>query len=301
MADIGGQAVIEGVMMRSGNVYAIAVRSPDKDIVFKKDTIKELPKSLKWPVIRGVVALGQALSLGIRALLYSAEASGHEEETPSDFYLYMTVIVSFVIAIGLFFLLPLYGTKLLGNVFNSISDSSLMFNLVDGVIRVSFFLIYILSIRMMKDIKRVFQYHGAEHKVVHAFEAGVELTPENADKYSTLHPRCGTSFVIMVMLLSILVFSIIPKDWPFIEKFMSRIVLIPLIAGLSYEFIKLSSKKMNNPFIRYMSMPGLWLQKLTTGRPSLDQIEVAIKALKETLRKDPVAQDSEEINSNVVG
>jgi uncharacterized protein YqhQ len=301
MADIGGQAVIEGVMMRSGNVYAIAVRSPDKDIVFKKDTIKELPKSLKWPVIRGVVALGQALSLGIRALLYSAEASGHEEETPSDFSLYMTVIVSFVIAIGLFFLLPLYGTKLLGNIFNSISDSSLMFNLVDGVIRVSFFLIYILSIRMMKDIKRVFQYHGAEHKVVHAFEAGVELTPENADKYSTLHPRCGTSFVIMVMMLSILVFSIIPKDWPFIEKFMSRIVLIPLIAGLSYEFIKLSSKKMNNPFIRYMSMPGLWLQKLTTGIPSLDQIEVAIKALNETLRKDPVEQDSEEINSNVVG
>jgi uncharacterized protein YqhQ len=213
----------------------------------------------------------------------------------------MTVIVSFVIAIGLFFLLPLYGTKLLGNIFNSISDSSLMFNLVDGVIRVSFFLIYILSIRMMKDIKRVFQYHGAEHKVVHAFEAGVELTPENADKYSTLHPRCGTSFVIMVMMLSILVFSIIPKDWPFIEKFMSRIVLIPLIAGLSYEFIKLSSKKMNNPFIRYMSMPGLWLQKLTTGIPSLDQIEVAIKALNETLRKDPVEQDSEEINSNVVG
>jgi uncharacterized protein YqhQ len=301
MGDVGGQAVIEGVMMRSGNVYAIAVRTPEKDIVFKKDIIKELPKSLKWPVIRGVVALGQALSLGIRALLYSAEASGHEEEKPSDFSLYMTVIVSFVIAIGLFFLLPLYGTKLLGNVFKSISDSSLMFNLVDGVIRVAFFLIYILSISMMKDIKRVFQYHGAEHKVVHAFEAGVELTPENADNYSVLHPRCGTSFLIMVMLLSILVFSIIPKDWPFIEKFMSRIVLIPLIAGLSYEFIKLSSKKMNNPFIRFMSMPGLWLQKLTTGTPSLDQIEVAIKALNETLRKDPAAQDSEEINSNVVG
>ena len=301
MGDVGGQAVIEGVMMRSGNVYAIAVRSPEKDIVFKKETIKELPKSLKWPIIRGVVALGQALSLGIRALLYSAEASGHEEEKPSDFSLFMTVIVSFVIAIGLFFLLPLYGTKLLGNVFISISDSSLMFNLVDGLIRVAFFLIYILSISMMKDIQRVFQYHGAEHKVVHAYEAGVELTPENADNYSTLHPRCGTSFLIMVMLLSILVFSIIPKDWPFIEKFMSRIVLIPLIAGLSYEFIKMSSKKMNNPFIHYMSMPGLWLQKLTTGIPTLDQIEVAIKALKETLRKDPVKQDSEEIKSNVVG
>ncbi len=301
MADIGGQAVIEGVMMRSGNVYAVAVRSPENDIVFKKDTIKELPKFLKKPVIRGVVALGQALSLGIRALLYSAEASGHEEEKPSDFSLYMTVIVSFVIAIGLFFLLPLYGTKLLGDVFNSISDSSLMFNLVDGVIRVAFFLIYIISISMMKDIKRVFQYHGAEHKVVHAFEAGVELTPKNADNYSTIHPRCGTSFLIMVMLLSILVFSVIPKDWPFIEKFMSRIVLIPLIAGLSYEFIKLSSKKMNNPYIRFMSMPGMWLQKLTTGIPSLDQIEVAIKALKETLRKDSETEDSEEINSNVVG
>jgi uncharacterized protein YqhQ len=213
----------------------------------------------------------------------------------------MTVLVSFVIGIGLFFLLPLYGTKLLGSVYNSISNSSLMFNLVDGVIRVVFFLIYILSISRLKDIRRVFQYHGAEHKVVHAFEAGVELTPENADKYSTLHPRCGTSFLIMVMLLSILVFSLIPKEWPFIEKFMSRIVLIPLIAGLSYEFIKLSSKKMNNPFIYYMSRPGLWLQKLTTGAPSLDQIEVAIKALKETLRKDPVKQDSEEIKSNVVG
>ena len=301
MGDIGGQAVIEGVMMRSGNVYAIAVRSPDKDIVFKKETIKELPKPLKWPIIRGVVALGQALSIGIRALLYSAEASGHEEEKPSDFSLFMTVLVSFVIGIGIFFLLPLYGTNLLGTVYHSISDSSLMFNLVDGVIRVAFFLIYILSIRMLNDIRRVFQYHGAEHKVVHAFEAGVELTPENADHYSTLHPRCGTSFLIMVMLLSILVFSIIPKDWPFIEKFMSRIVLIPLIAGLSYEFIKLSSKKMNNPFIYYMSRPGLWLQKLTTGAPSLDQIEVAIKALKETLRKDPVKQDSEEIKSNVVG
>ena len=260
MGDVGGQAVIEGVMMRSGNVYAIAVRSPEKDIVFKKETIKELPKSLKWPIIRGVVALGQALSLGIRALLYSAEASGHEEEKPSDFSLFMTVIVSFVIAIGLFFLLPLYGTKLLGNVFISISDSSLMFNLVDGLIRVAFFLIYIVSIRMMKDSQRVFQYHGAEHKVVHAYEAGVELTPENADNYSTLHPRCGT-----------------------------------------YEFIKMSSKKMNNPFIHYMSMPGLWLQKLTTGIPTLDQIEVAIKALKETLRKDPAAQDSEEIKSNVAG
>jgi uncharacterized protein YqhQ len=154
---------------------------------------------------------------------------------------------------------------------------------------------------MSKDIRRVFQYHGAEHKVVHAFEAGDELTPENADKYSTLHPRCGTSFLIMVMLLSVLVFSLIPKDWPFIDKFLSRFFLMPLIAGMSYEFIKFSSKRLNNPFVRMMAMPGLWLQKLTTGVPSHDQMEVAIKALKEVVNMDPGRAKLMESRNNVVG
>ena len=176
-----------------------------------------------------------------------------------------------------------------------------MFNLADGLLRVLVFLIYILIISMSKDIRRVFQYHGAEHKVVHAFEAGVDLTPENADKYSTLHPRCGTSFLIMVMLLSILVFSLIPKDWPFIEKFLSRLILMPLIAGLSYEFIKFSSKRLDNPFVRLMAMPGLWLQKLTTGVPSPDQIEVAIKALKEVLMMDHGRRKSMGSEDNVIG
>lgn len=301
MGDIGGQAVIEGVMMRSGNFYTIAVRTPDKGIVFKKEIISELARPLKWPLIRGVVALFQALSIGIKALVYSAEASGHEEEKPSSFSMFLTVLLAFVIGIGLFLLLPLYGTKLLGILFQSVNNSSLVFNLVDGLLRVMVFLIYILSISMSKDIRRVFQYHGAEHKVVHAFEAGVELTPENADKYSTLHPRCGTSFLIMVMMLSILVFSLIPKDWPFIEKFLSRFVLMPLIAGLSYEFIKFSSKRLNNPFVRTMALPGLWLQKLTTGAPSHDQIEVAIKALKEVLSMDPVRVKIMERRNNVVG
>jgi uncharacterized protein YqhQ len=294
MNDIGGQAVIEGVMMRSGNFYTVAVRAPDKDIVVKRENIKELPRPLKRPLIRGVFALFQALSIGIKALMYSAEASGHEEEKPSSFSLFLTVFLAFVIGIGLFLLLPLYSTKLLGILFQSINESSLMFNFVDGIIRVAVFLIYILSINMSKEIRRVFQYHGAEHKVVHAFEAGVELTPENADKYSSLHPRCGTSFLIMVMMLSVLIFSLIPKDWPFIEKFLSRLVLIPLIAGLSYEFIKFSSKKLNNPFVRLMAMPGLWLQKLTTGMPSRDQIEVAIKALKEVLNMDPQRSKTKE-------
>ncbi len=301
MSDVGGQAVIEGVMMRSGDAYTIAVRTPEKDIVLKRERIKKLPKPLRWPILRGVIALVQSLSIGIRALLYSAEASGHEEETPTTLSLYLTVITAFIIGIGLFLLLPLYATKWLGILFQSINDSSIMFNLVDGVIRVAVFLTYILAITTSKDIKRVFQYHGAEHKVVHAFEAGEELTPENADKYSTLHPRCGTSFLLIVMMISIVIFSLIPKDWAFIDKFLSRLVLMPLIAGLSYEFIKLSSKKMNNPFIRMASMPGIWLQRFTTGAPSYDQIEVAIKALKEVLIMDPKRNKAEEIQNDVIG
>jgi len=283
MKDVGGQAVIEGVMMRAGNVWTVAVRTPEKEIIVKREDIRALPKPLKLPLLRGVVALVQSLSIGIRALLYSAEASGHEEEKPSSFSLFLTVFVAFVIGIGLFLLFPLYATKLLGFVFSSINDNSLMFNLVDGIIRVLVFLIYILSINMSKDIKRVFQYHGAEHKAVHAYEAGEELTPENVDKYSTLHPRCGTSFLLIVMMLSILIFSMIPKDWPFTEKFLSRLILMPLIAGLSYEFIKFSSKRMKNPLIRFAAVPGLWLQKLTTGEPSHDQLEVAVRALSDVL------------------
>jgi uncharacterized protein YqhQ len=284
MDHIGGQAVIEGVMMRSGDVWTVAVRTPESDIIIRREKIRKLPKPLKWPLLRGVVALVEALTIGIRALLFSAEASGHEEEKPSSFSLFMTVFVAFVIGIGMFILFPLYSTKLMGYVIASINDSSLMFNLVDGIIRVLVFLIYILLINMNSDIRRVFQYHGAEHKAVNAHEAGEELTPENVNRYSTLHPRCGTSFLLIVMMLSILVFSMIPKDWAFIDKFLSRIVLIPLIAGLSYEFIKFTSRKMNSTFVQIIALPGLWLQKLTTGVPSPDQIEVAIKALKEVLK-----------------
>jgi uncharacterized protein YqhQ len=299
MGDIGGQAVIEGVMMRSGSVWTVAVRSPEKEIVVKRENVRTLPKYLKWPLLRGVVALGQSLSIGIKALLYSAEASGHEEEKPSSLSLFFTVFLAVIIGIGLFLLFPLYSTKLLGMLYESINESSLVFNLVDGIIRVGVFLAYILLISLNEDIKRVFQYHGAEHKAVHAFEAGDELTPENADKYSTLHPRCGTSFLIIVMMLSIVIFSFIPKDWSFVNKFLSRLVLIPLIAGLSYEFIKFSSKKMNNRFVKLIAMPGLRLQKLTTGKPSFDQLEVAIRALREAVDMDPQRSGGKEKEINV--
>ncbi|MEN8263975.1 MAG: DUF1385 domain-containing protein [Nitrospirota bacterium] len=299
MSDIGGQAVIEGVMMRSGSVWTVAVRSPEKEIVVKRENVRTLPKYLKWPLLRGVVALVQSLSIGIKALLYSAEASGHEEEKPSSLSLFFTVFLAVIIGIGLFLLFPLYSTKLLGILYESINESSLVFNLVDGIIRVGVFLAYILLISLNEDIKRVFQYHGAEHKAVHAFEAGDELTPENADKYSTLHPRCGTSFLIIVMMLSIVIFSFIPKDWSFVNKFLSRLVLIPLIAGLSYEFIKFSSKKMNNRFVKLIAMPGLRLQKLTTGKPSFDQLEVAIRALREAVDMDPQRAGGKEKEINV--
>lgn len=299
MADVGGQAVIEGVMMRLGNVWSVAVRTPDKGIVVKRHGISELPGILKKPLIRGVIALFQSLSIGIKALLYSAEASGHETEKPSSFSLVMTVVVSFLIGIGLFLLLPLYGTKLLGILFQSINESSLVFNFVDGILRVLVFLAYILAINISKDIKRVFEYHGAEHMAVNAHEAGVELKPEIVGNYSVVHTRCGTSFLLIVMMLSILVFSLIPKDWPFLDKFLSRLVLIPVIAGGGYEFVKYSSKKMHNSLVRVIAAPGLWLQKLTTGVPSSDQIEVAIRALKDVLNTESEKAEIKESESDV--
>ena len=299
MADVGGQAVIEGVMMRLGNVWSVAVRTPDKDIVVKRHGISELPKILKKPLVRGVIALFQSLSIGIKALLYSAEASGHETEKPSSFSLVMTVVVAFLIGIGLFLLLPLYGTKLLGILFQSINESSLVFNLADGILRVLVFLAYILAINISKDIKRVFEYHGAEHMAVNAYEAGVELKPEIVKNYSVVHTRCGTSFLLIVMLLSILVFSLIPKDWPFLDKFLSRLVLIPVIAGGGYEFVKYSSKKMHNSLVRAIAVPGLWLQKLTTGIPSSGQIEVAIRALKDVLSTEGGKAETKESESGV--
>jgi uncharacterized protein YqhQ len=287
--------------MRSSKLWTVAVRGPDKGIVVKKEGLLELPKPLKMPLLRGVVALFQALSIGIRALLFSAEASGQETEKPSTFSLSLTVIAAFAIGIALFLLLPLYCTKLLGIVLQSVNESSLIFNLVDGIVRVMVFLIYIMSINISKEIRRVFQYHGAEHKAVNAFEAGSELTPESVKNYSTLHPRCGTSFLLIVMIMSILIFSLIPNEWLFIDKFFSRIILIPLIAGLSYEFVKFSSRKMNNPLVRLISMPGLWLQRLTTGVPSRDQLEVAIKALNEVLHTESLNPGTGEDKSNVTG
>lgn len=290
--NIGGQAVLEGVMMRAPRAMAIAVRRPSGEIVVKREQTPPLSERfpiIKLPLVRGAVALVTSLIIGIKALNFSANEALVEEETEgqeakkeelSSWALAGTMVVAFGFGIGLFFFLPLYLTKLLVPV---IGDNNIIFNLVDGLIRVVVFLLYIWGIARMKDIQRVFQYHGAEHKTIFAFEHGEELVLENVKKYSRLHPRCGTSFLLIVMLVSIAVFSLIPKAWPFVWKAFSRVVLLPLIAGISYEFLKWSAKNDQHPLVKLVIAPGLALQRLTTREPDDDQLEVAIRSVQEAL------------------
>ncbi|HEY6872174.1 MAG TPA: DUF1385 domain-containing protein [Geobacteraceae bacterium] len=286
--NIGGQAVIEGVMMRAPRSVAIAVRRPSGEIVVRKEEaipLSERYPVVKFPIVRGAVALFQSLIVGIKALNFSAnealvEEEGAEKEELSPLAMGGTMAVAFGFGILLFFILPLYLTKLLVPL---IGSSNIVFNLVDGVIRVAVFLLYIWSISRMKDIQRVFQYHGAEHKSIFAFEAGEELTVENVRKYSCLHPRCGTSFLLIVMLVSIVMFSLIPKLWPFYLKAGARVVFLPLIAGVSYELLKWTAKNDRSSLVRMVIAPGLALQRLTTREPDDSQLEVAIRSMEEAL------------------
>jgi len=297
---VGGQAVIEGVMMRAPRSVAIAVRRADGEIVVKKELVVPLSERfpiVKLPIIRGAVALFTSLIIGIKALNFSATEAMTEDEKEqesakskksgkeggsdlSSWAMAGTMAIAFGFGICLFFLFPLYLTKLMTPV---IGDNNIVFNLVDGVIRVIVFLLYIWAISQMEDIQRVFQYHGAEHKSIFAFEAGDELSIENVRRYSRLHPRCGTSFLLIVMLVSIAVFSLIPKLWPFYLKAGSRIVLLPMIAGISYEFLKWSAAHDNHPLVKMIITPGLALQRLTTREPDDSQLEVAIRAMNEAL------------------
>jgi len=295
--NIGGQAVLEGVMMRSPRAFTVAVRKggkPDAEIVIFKQELKPLGERfpiLKKKIIRGSAALFEALWLGIRALNFSAnealESEDGKKEEISPLAMAGTMIVALAFSLAIFLALPLLLTSLLGSYYDTVNKNSLLFNLTDGVLRVGLFLGYVSGISFMKDIRRVFEYHGAEHKSIAAYESGGQITVENARQYSRIHPRCGTSFLIAVMVLSILLFSLIPGTWPLWAKALSRIVLLPLIAGLGYEFIKYSAKQCGNRLIKILMMPGLWLQRLTTREPSDDQIEVAIRALNEALAMEP--------------
>jgi len=279
--NVGGQAVIEGVMMRGKNKVAIAIRKADGAITVKQQEIKpyaERCKFLGLPLVRGVVALVESMTLGIQALTYSANQVADEEEEISPWEMTLTILTAFGLAILLFVLAP---TFLAGFVHDHIKNTVFV-NFMEGIIRLVIFLLYVVAISKMKDVQRVFQYHGAEHKVVHAFEAGDPLVVEDARKYSTLHPRCGTNFLLIVMIISIFFFSFL--DWGnFFIMVSTRLLLFPVIAGVSYEFIRFAARHEHLPLIHSLILPGLWLQKLTTREPDDAQLEVAIAALEAAL------------------
>ncbi|HUJ15322.1 MAG TPA: DUF1385 domain-containing protein [Thermoanaerobaculia bacterium] len=290
---IGGQAVLEGVLMRSLSGYSIAVRQPSGNIVVKKDKLVSITKKypiLKLPVIRGSFVLIQSLILGIRALNYSASVVSENEEgrqEMSNAAVATSMITAAGLGIGIFILAPLGITNLIRHYLMP-AMTNFEYNAIDGAIRAIFFFVYIISISYMDDIRRVFQYHGAEHKTVYTFEANQELTVDNARTKSTLHPRCGTTFLMFVLAISILVFSLVPATMPFYVKFLARIVLIPLIAGIAYEIIRFAARHLKNPFCRALVQPGYWLQKITTKEPDDSQLEIAITALREALLYDAV-------------
>jgi len=287
LKNVGGQAVIEGVMMKAPGGWSVAVRVPTGEIKVKNVPLAPEGRLLKLPLVRGVLALFQALIIGIKALEFSAVMATEEDEEPlSASAIAMTVATSLGLAVLLFIVLPLYATKLLGIVAPSVDSNALLFNAVDGVIRVFVFLLYVLLIGLWGEIRRVFEYHGAEHKVIHAFEEDPDMAVGDIMLKSSKHPRCGTSFLLIVMVLAIIIFSFIPQSWPMWAKLLSRVVLLPLVAGVSYEALKLSAKKVHNPVMRVLMAPGLWLQGLTTREPDEQQIEVALRALKEALLLD---------------
>ena len=274
---IGGQAVIEGVMMRDKGQVCVAVRKPDEDISLNLQEINSLSNRyafLKAPILRGVVAFFESLVLGIKTLSYSAnEALEEEEEELTNFQLFLTIMFALAFGIGLFFFIPTF----LMDFFRDTVESPVYINFGEGILRVGIFLLYVVAISRLKDVERVFQYHGAEHKVIHCYEANEELTPQKAKSYSPLHPRCGTSFLLIVMIVSIILFSFF--GWPnLLARFGIRLLVLPIVAGVSYELIRLASRR-DNLFTHLISYPGLMLQRFTTREPDESQLEVAIRAL----------------------
>jgi uncharacterized protein YqhQ len=290
MTTVGGQAVLEGVMMRGPSNWAVAVRKPDGDIAEVHQSVKSpMARHRIWrlPVIRGVIALGESLAIGFRALAisanYQAQAEAKEGEDGEEVSTELTrgqLIFAFAIAIGFAILLFKVSPALLTNWIGI--EGTGWFVIVEGLIRVTIFILYLLLISLLPDLRRVFQYHAAEHKAINAYEAGEELEPETVQRYSLIHPRCGTAFLLWVMVIAIFVFAFFGRPaWYWLIT--TRIALLPLIAGLAYELIRFAGKHQRNPFLMTLLAPGLWLQRLTTREPSLDQIEVSIHALKEVL------------------
>lgn len=289
--NVGGQAVIEGVMMRGKTHVAVAVRQPDGEIsvdVRPVNSISDRYPILKKPFLRGVVSLVESLVMGMKALAYSAQVSGDEEEKLDSKEMALTIAVSAGLAILLFIVIPTWSMRFL----TGITQDHMALNLAEGVLRMAIFLAYIAAISSMNDIQRVFQYHGAEHKTIYTYEAGLPLKVENVRPFSTLHPRCGTNFLMIVMLISMFIFTFL--GWPsLLERIASRIILMPVIAGVSYELIRYAGAHTDNPLVRIAITPGLLLQKLTTRQPDDSQIEVAIASLKAVVPPEDLAQEPE--------
>jgi len=285
----GGQAVLEGVMMRSPSSWAVAVRTPEGDIT---EVVREIESPMQrrkiWrlPVVRGVIALGESLAIGFRALAISANVASQERDEEGEIQTQIgrgQIIFSFALAIGFALMLFKVGPALLTSWLPI--DSTGLFVVVEGVIRVAVFIAYILVISLLPDLRRVFQYHGAEHKTINALEAGVELTPTNVQKFSLIHPRCGTAFLLWVMVIAIFVFAFVGRpEWYWLIA--SRIVLLPVIAGLAYEVIRYAGMHQSNRVLMKLLAPGLWLQRLTTREPTDDQVEVSILALRRVVERE---------------
>jgi len=281
-APVGGQAILEGVMMRGVSTWAAAVRTPEGEIEITSEPVVSWARRhriLRVPVLRGVVALAESLKIGFRALAFSANAQMDEDEEPIGGFTWgLTVALSLALAVGLFFVVPVGLTSLIKDQLGS----AVLFWLVEGVVRTAIFIGYIAAISRLPDLRRVFEYHGAEHKTISCFEAGDELSPARAARYSRLHPRCGTSFLLIVMVLAIFVFAPLGlPEWYWLV--LSRVLGIPLIAGLSYEVIKWAGRNRRKAWVRTLMWPGLMLQNLTTREPDHDQLAVAIASLEEVL------------------
>jgi uncharacterized protein YqhQ len=295
----GGQAVIEGVMMKGPKNWSLAVRAPEGDIT----TINEKSTSIgeRWPIfkkpfLRGSVVLVETMLLGIKTISLSANMSlGESEEEITSKEMIATMALALVLVVGLFMVLPIYLTRTA----RVLIENRVLFTIVEGFFRIGLFVGYIAIISRLSDIQRVFQYHGAEHKTIHTFEAGEELTPENAAKYSTLHVRCGTSLMLIVMVIAIFTFSFLPTT-NVLLRVIGKLLLLPVVAGISYEVTRYAARHISSKPMKFLMAPGLWLQKLTTKEPDESQLEVAIAALKDVLEAEgvlqvePVASESED-------
>lgn len=292
---VGGQAVIEGVMMRSPNFITVAVRKPKGDIKLKDETFTSIGSKMKLlsaPIIRGVVNLFEMMVIGIRIINYSASESldepQDEENTKwtgviTSVSLLLSIVFALAFSIFLFKFIPLWITDTLSGYFGFLDQYYIAYNLVDGIIKTTLFILYIAALGAMPSIHRVFQYHGAEHKSIFTYEKNLPLTVENAKKQTRFHPRCGTSFILIVFLISILVYTFLPKQEDFLINFGVRVLFLPLIAGISYEFLKWSAKKQDSKFVSLLTAPGLLFQRLTTQEPDDTQLEVALSALQKAL------------------